>query len=221
MTEEEWLSAASSGRLLEQIKRLPKMPPQVRGRKYRLAAIAMAREYLRDSDPSLVPVIEAVERLCESECSLADVSRVIQDAGFPVLSGHWAHWGPLAGHLGDPDSFSSVRGVAGATQLGWEQEAWPSRSISEEFLGIQCHIIREIFGNPFQLVEFSPDWRTDTAVALARQMYESREFGAMPILADALQDAGCDNEAILDHCRDANQVHVRGCWVVDLVLGKA
>lgn len=63
-------------------------------------------------------------------------------------------------------------------------------------------------------------WRTDTAVALARQMYDSRDFGAMPILADALQDAGCDGEDILSHCRDPKQVHVRGCWVVELVLGK-
>ena len=68
---------------------------------------------------------------------------------------------------------------------------------------------------------FSPAWRTDTALALARQMYESRDFSAMPILADALQDAGCDNDDILNHCRDANGPHVRGCWVVDLVLGKA
>jgi hypothetical protein len=51
-------------------------------------------------------------------------------------------------------------------------------------------------------------------------MYESRKFGAMPILADALQDAGCDSEDILHHCRDNDQLHVRGCWVVDLVLGK-
>jgi hypothetical protein len=42
----------------------------------------------------------------------------------------------------------------------------------------------------------------------------------MPILADALQDAGCDHDAILNHCRDLNQPHVRGCWVVDLLLGK-
>jgi hypothetical protein len=50
-------------------------------------------------------------------------------------------------------------------------------------------------------------------------MYDSRDFGAMPILADALQDAGCDNEDILDHCRGPGP-HVCGCWVVDLVLGK-
>jgi len=58
-------------------------------------------------------------------------------------------------------------------------------------------------------------------LTLARQIYESRDFSAMPILADALQDAGCDNEDILSHCRDTNQPHVRGCWVVDLVLEKA
>jgi len=80
--------------------------------------------------------------------------------------------------------------------------------------------LRDIFGNPFRPVAFSPEWRTDTAIALARQMYEAREFGAMPILADALQDTGCDNDEILSHCRDASLTHVRGCWVVDLVLGK-
>jgi hypothetical protein len=81
-------------------------------------------------------------------------------------------------------------------------------------------LVRDIFGNPFRSIAFDPAWRTDTAVTLARQMYESREFGAMPILADALQDAGCDNPNILNHCRDASATHVRGCWVVDLVLGK-
>ena len=81
-------------------------------------------------------------------------------------------------------------------------------------------LVRDIFGNPFRPVVFSSDWRTDTAVSLARTMYESREFGAMPILADALQDAGCDNTDILDHCR-GDGPHVRGCWVVDLVLSKS
>lgn len=65
-----------------------------------------------------------------------------------------------------------------------------------------------------------PTHKTDTAVALAREMYASRDFSAMPILADALQDAGCDNPDVLNHCCDANQVHGRGCWVVDVVLGK-
>jgi len=81
-------------------------------------------------------------------------------------------------------------------------------------------VFEELIG-PDPLPTFSETWRTDTVVSLARTMYDAREFSAMPILADALQDAGCDSELILSHCRDANQVHVRGCWVIDLVLGKA
>jgi hypothetical protein len=81
--------------------------------------------------------------------------------------------------------------------------------------------LRDIFGDPFRPVAFDPAWRTSEAVALARQVYESRDFGAMPILADALQDAGCDCEEVLGHCRDASATHVRGCWVVDLVLVEA
>jgi hypothetical protein len=84
----------------------------------------------------------------------------------------------------------------------------------------QMLILRDIIGNPFRTVAFSSKWRTATALTLARQMYDSRDFGAMPILADALQDAGCENEDILNHCRDAAAPHVRGCWVIDLVLGK-
>ncbi|MCE9563483.1 MAG: hypothetical protein K8U57_15695 [Planctomycetes bacterium] len=81
--------------------------------------------------------------------------------------------------------------------------------------------MRDIFGNPFRPVTFTTQWRTSTAVAIAKEMYESRDFSAMPILADALQDAGCDNDDVLNHCRDVNGVHVRGCWVVDHVLGKS
>ena len=83
---------------------------------------------------------------------------------------------------------------------------------------VQSDLVRDIFGNPFRPVVADPVWLTDTAVSLARGMYESRDFSAMPILADALQDAGCDNTDILNHCHDASATHVRGCWVVDLVL---
>jgi hypothetical protein len=91
---------------------------------------------------------------------------------------------------------------------------WPTQVFSGP-----CTAIRDIFGSSFRPIACSADWRTATAVALGRQMYESRDFGAMPILADALQEAGCDNPDILDHCRGSGP-HVRGCWVVDLVLGR-
>ncbi|HJZ57801.1 MAG TPA: hypothetical protein VKE74_22770, partial [Gemmataceae bacterium] len=62
-------------------------------------------------------------------------------------------------------------------------------------------------------------WRTDVVHRLAATMYESRDFAAMPTLADALEDAGCGDPDVLAHCRGFGP-HVRGCWVVDLVLGK-
>ncbi|AMV25105.1 hypothetical protein VT84_11965 [Gemmata sp. SH-PL17] len=86
-------------------------------------------------------------------------------------------------------------------------------------LAVQADFLRDIFGNPFRPVAFSRKWRTSTARAVALQMYETREFSGMPILADALQDAGCESAEVLDHCRSEGP-HVRGCWVVDLVLGK-
>jgi hypothetical protein len=86
-------------------------------------------------------------------------------------------------------------------------------------LEFQVALLHDLFRNPFRPVAFSPQWRTETVNEIARQMYESRDFSAMPILADALQDAGCDNADILNHCRSAGP-HARGCWVVDLALGK-
>lgn len=82
-----------------------------------------------------------------------------------------------------------------------------------------CGIVRCIFGNPFRSVAFNPTWRTEAVVGLARGMYESRDFAPMPVLADSLEDAGCASADILAHCR-GDGPHVRGCWVVDLVLGK-
>jgi anti-anti-sigma factor len=84
-----------------------------------------------------------------------------------------------------------------------------------------AHVVSEFFGELVRPVAFDPAWRTDTAVTLAKQMRDAGEFGAMPILADALQDAGCEDEHLLMHCRDATQPHTRTCWVCELVLGKA
>jgi hypothetical protein len=85
---------------------------------------------------------------------------------------------------------------------------------------VHADLLRCLFRSTLEQVPFDASWRTSTVVALTRAVHESRDFFAMPILADALQDAGCDSDAILNHCRDPNTPHVRGCWVVDLVLGK-
>jgi hypothetical protein len=84
--------------------------------------------------------------------------------------------------------------------------------------GISCWL-RCLLGNPFRPVVFDPRWRTADAVGLARGIYEERAFDRLPLLADALMDAGCADEQVLSHCRSEGP-HVRGCWVVDLVLGK-
>ena len=81
-------------------------------------------------------------------------------------------------------------------------------------------LVWEVAGNPFNAHPFEPGWRTSTTTALAREMYQSREFSAMPILADALQDVGCDDEEVLGHCRKPG-VHVRGCWVIDFILNQS
>jgi hypothetical protein len=86
---------------------------------------------------------------------------------------------------------------------------------------LHAPLLRDIFGNPFRPVTFDPAWRTSDVMILAQGIYNEHAFDRMPILADALQDAGCDNDDILNHCRDASTPHARGCWVVDLVLGKS
>lgn len=87
----------------------------------------------------------------------------------------------------------------------------------------QALLLHDIFGNPFRPVTIEPAWlawHDGLLASMARQMYESRDFTDMPILADALEEAGCTNADILGHCRSGGE-HVRVCWVVDLVLGKS
>jgi hypothetical protein len=116
-----------------------------------------------------------------------------------------------------------------AQQDGWmvsfgtEVVSGHSRSVVKgpRLQRVHADLIRCIFGNPFREAAFDPAWRTSAAVALATQMYESRDFGSMAILADALEDAGCDSDDVIAHCRDPKGCHARGCWVVDRVLGKA
>jgi hypothetical protein len=89
--------------------------------------------------------------------------------------------------------------------------------------GADTDMVREVFGNPYRPVAIEPAWRTwndGCVVRLARAIYEERRFRELPILADALMDAGCDREELLDHCRSLGP-HYRGCWVVDALRGTA
>jgi hypothetical protein len=83
----------------------------------------------------------------------------------------------------------------------------------------QRPLLHCIFGNPFRPVIFDVAWQTTTVTTLAGAIYTEKSFERMPILADALEEAGCTDADILNHCRGPAP-HVRGCWVVDLLLGK-
>jgi hypothetical protein len=88
-------------------------------------------------------------------------------------------------------------------------------AVRTESLG-QFDLFREIVGPPVN--PHWPQWRTNTVRGVARAIYRDRAFHDLPILADALQDAGCDDDAVLQHCRGGGE-HVRGCWVLDLAMG--
>src|SRR5262249_44728368 len=87
-----------------------------------------------------------------------------------------------------------------------------------------CLLLREIFGNPFATPRIDPVWLAhDGGVVgrLARAIDAERTFDRLPILGDALEEAGCHDEPILRHCRNAGVSHVRGCWVVELILNQS
>ncbi len=79
-------------------------------------------------------------------------------------------------------------------------------------------IVRDVFGGPERAEVVDARWLTADVVGVARHMYAAGDFSAVPILADALEDAGCDAPDVLEHCR-ADVPHMMGCWVVDAVLG--
>lgn len=212
MGDERWLATTDAPALID----FALTGDLVSTRKLRLFACACARQVL----PFIVAVdaaavLEAAERLADNQLNdpgdwfaaldhaydnrvrSADGERLLAE----VLEGTIHH---DAGR-GAAEALAKLR--------AFEMDAFGP-------LATEYHValVREVFGNPFRPLDFAP-WRTGTAVALTHTMYESREFGAMPILADALQDAGCDNDDVLTHCRDTSATHVRGCWVVDGVLG--
>ena len=218
MTEAEWLERAD----FEFLEDMWGVVCGTSDRKSRLFAVAMCRQfYGRFRDERSRTAVEVAERYADGlatedermEAYLAsnrpEVRPTAPTHGDEPLR-YYAAEAATSAVMMPPDLYDSHAFALMALDTVGDDDAWP----------LAMDLLRDIFGNPFRPVTFAPEWRTDTAVSLAQQMYESRDFGAMPILADALQDAGCDNEDVLAHCRDVNQVHVRGCWVLDLVLGK-
>src|SRR5262249_9189550 len=105
---------------------------------------------------------------------------------------------------------------------GWEASLQPLASQGAARTAViaqQAELFRDVLGNPFRSLAIQPRWWTPRVVGLAQAISDRRAFQRMPELATALGQAGCTDGGILAHCRQHGQ-HVRGCYVVDLILGK-
>ena len=192
MTEAEWLAAADPEPMLTLVRN------EVSDRKLRLFTCACIRSMAPKFSLEIEPWLAVAERFADGEVDhLELVAARARRAPLisPAILARWCCAEPADAWI---ESLRAMGEAAQKTAAG---------------------ILREVRANPFRLLRFSARWRTVDSFGLARGIYEDRAFDRMPLLADALMDAGCDDDQIISHCR-AGGPHVRGCWVVDLVLGK-
>jgi hypothetical protein len=119
-----------------------------------------------------------------------------------------------ARHTGEPPALE-----ADEYAMTWDDYVTRIReSVRDE----QLRLLRDIAGNPFRPEPIDPGWLTwqrGTVLGLARAIYEDRAWDRMPVLGDALEDAGCTSTTILEHCHE-DRPHARGCWLVDGLLNR-
>jgi hypothetical protein len=227
MTEAEWLACTDPEKMLAFLK------GKASDRKLRLFACSCLRwDWGRLEDARSRKAVEVSERYADGLAGQEELA-VARRRAWEAHSSCWRPWreghyaaaayavdeaANLAAAYAAPYT-SSAFGDASILLLGWrKRKVWMQ--------GVQSVMVRDLFRNPFHLVRISPGLRTPQVVALARAAYEERELPAgtldvarLAVLADALEEAGCTDPDILNHCRRPG-VHVRGCWVVDLLLGK-
>lgn len=232
MAQPEWLATVNPDVLLNILHptgtwlSVQAPPPPETTRRLRLFACACARmvwDFLPTDARSAVLIRE---RFAEGRATEADVRasavRFAKGAEFSQL---------YAMNAAVADPSDAARSAAKALASRAAGSAPPGRPTTPEWGTAwsavynaarthQAELVRDIFPPPGYAPRLEPDWRTSTVVALAQQMDSSGDFSAVPILADAIQDAGCYDEVMLDRCRARSQVHCRGNWVVDLVLGR-
>lgn len=217
MTEAEWLNATDPTPMLEWLGM------RASPRKLRLFACRCFRR-ISDIDSTIqgLEKIEVSEEVAEGRVPLRRLETLRSRWARGGMSALWAAENLESAAL-ENSSHEAAKQAVEYSAYFWEfraSEGPEMRVARANELAVLSTLLREFFGNPFRPVTIDPNWRTSTVVSIARGMYESRDFSPMPILTDALQDAGCNNEDILNHCRSAGP-HVRGCWVVDLILGKS
>jgi hypothetical protein len=219
MTKADWQTCTDPARMLDFLR------DTATDRQLRLFACAWGRDVWRHlSDQRSRDAIVTAERFVDGAVTFADLLAAHREAAYACSAIPLAHGrhrdgtrrrprknrsnkeaAEIARHAADPEWDARVAGRA---------VAWKGASTR---YALSNHL-RDIF-NPFHAVPVAPEWRTSTVLTLARCAYDSGDSSTMPILADALQDADCDNEEMLIHCR-ADVTHIRGCWVIDALLGK-
>ena len=206
MTEREWLECGVPQKMLAWLQR-ERRPSD---RKLRLFAVAFCCAIWRQlPDDRCRVAVKVAERFADG-LATSDELRVAEAATEEFYGDYRYRFGPAWG------TTFEIAGE-GAWEILIEAAARESTSKAEQIQ--QAILFREILGNPYRPISISPAWRTPTVVDLAHAIYAERAFDRMPILGDALEDAGCDQQDILTHCRQPSK-HVPGCWVVDLILDK-
>lgn len=201
MTKAEWLDCTNPAEMLTYLLR------HVSDRKLRLYSCACCRRVWHQlTDERSRRAVETAERVADGKAFYSEM-RAARDAACAVV-------GVAGTAVGWPGTPSAAAARVGHTRLDYLRavaSVLPERE--------QCDLLRDVFGNPFRPATRDPAWRGGVVTAMARAIYDERRFDDLPILADALQDAGCDDADVLGHCRGGGE-HARGCWAVDLILGK-
>ncbi len=198
MTQDEWLHASEPHALLAHLK------DRASPRKLRLFAVACSRRMWPWIDPLGQLAVEVAEQFADGHArpeQMRAARLACQGAGAQ------AAWYAALSNPAIAARNAALSAQSAASLLG--------RNEAEELLA-QAQLVREIFGNPFQVLEPCLLLATTTA-PLAQAIYDNRAFERLPELADALHETGCRDPEILSHCRTPKQ-HVRGCWVLDLIL---
>jgi hypothetical protein len=215
-------------------------------RKLRLAVCAFCRRLWDLLDERSRWVIEVAERYADGDATSSELKKAQGVALARVEAAEFEEWKSgiddpeyrttLARHAAtratrhavagkSADVFESARieaviaaGHAHATDSPVDPAADMVHEGQQKEAAAQVSMIRDLAGNPFSVGKIDFDY-SNSAFCVAASIYLDRAFDRLPILADALEDAGCTDAAILDHCRKPGE-HARGCWVVDLCLRK-
>jgi hypothetical protein len=162
--------------------------------------------------------VETAERFADGSASLRELQRAFQEAQQSAWSSELI--GGMDRFERDYDPRMQLAAETARPSLAQQFDGLARLRLDFDLADKAPALLRCIFGpDPFRPAPTDPGWLPPTAVELARSIYEDRDFGSLPFLGDALEEAGCGLEEALRHCRDGGP-HARGCWVLDLVLGK-